>query len=178
MAEEGRDEKGKFVKGHPHLNKKGYKSSASSLAKTGEKNPRYGIKESVLTKRKKSKSLKENYKKHPELKEKARIRFTGKNNPNWKNGITKLTETIRKHFKYRQWRSDIFTRDNFTCQECSIKGGYLEAHHLKKFSVILEENKIKKLEQALNCEELWNINNGITLCLKCHNKTKGRKDKK
>jgi len=27
------------------------------------------------------------------------------------------------------------------------------------------------LEQAVNCEELWNINNGITLCKECHKKT-------
>lgn len=96
----------------------------------------------------------------------------GENHYNWKGGTTKLGILIRQLFKYRQWRSDVFTRDNFTCQDCFVRGGYLEAHHLKEFSIIVKENNIKTTEDALNCEELWNINNGATLCKKCHNKTK------
>lgn len=92
---------------------------------------------------------------------------------NWKGGVTPVMLQVRHCFKYRQWRSDVFTRDNFTCQVCKLRGGYLEAdHYPKMFSVIFSENKIKCLEEALICEELWNINNGRTLCLKCHNKTK------
>ena len=97
---------------------------------------------------------------------------TGKDNWNWKGGITSLRGQIYSHFKTRQWRSDVFARDDFTCQECRQKGGNLEIHHIKPFNIIIKENRIKTIEQALNCEELWNINNGQTLCLKCHNKTK------
>jgi len=32
----------------------------------------------------------------------------------------------------------------------------------------VSEFRIKTFEQALTCEELWNINNGETLCKKCH----------
>jgi len=71
---------------------------------------------------------------------------------------------------YRQWRSDIFTRDDFTCQECGQRGGHLEAHHIKQLSKILQFYEITTLEEALNCAELWNINNGITLCKECHKK--------
>lgn len=92
----------------------------------------------------------------------------GDNHWNWKGGISPLAEKIRKSFKYRQWRSDIFTRDDYTCQECHIKGGKLHAHHTKLLSYIIEEYKIKTIEDAVNCEELWNINNGITFCEKCH----------
>ena len=91
---------------------------------------------------------------------------------NWKGGITPVLLQIRHSLKYRQWRSDIFTRDNFTCQECGANHCWIEAHHIKEFSIIIEENNIKTLDQALNCEELWNINNGITYCRKCHDKTK------
>jgi len=78
-------------------------------------------------------------------------------------------------FQYYQWRSDIFTRDNFTCQYCGKRGGKLEAHHIKPFVKIIEENDIKTFRQALKCEELWNLNNGITLCIKCHYLQKSQK---
>ena len=98
---------------------------------------------------------------------------TGKKNHNWKGGITSLTRLIRHHFKYRQWRSDVFTRDDFTCVLCGKRGNYLEADHFPKlFSSIFHENNIKTIEHALECEEFWNINNGRTLCRICHNKNK------
>ena len=94
----------------------------------------------------------------------------GSESPNWKGGITELNNQIYNCFKYRQWRSDIFTRDNFICQECSIIGKILNAHHKKSFSSILQKYEITTLQEALECEELWNINNGITLCKNCHEK--------
>jgi 5-methylcytosine-specific restriction endonuclease McrA len=97
-------------------------------------------------------------------------------NPNWKGGITLLVEKIRNLYEYRQWYSDIFTRDNWTCQECGIKGGILNAHHIKLFSTIIEENNIKTLDEARNCQELWNINNGITLCQNPCHKDKHKKN--
>jgi hypothetical protein len=98
----------------------------------------------------------------------------GKNHPRWKGGLTSLARNIRNHFKSRQWSSDILQRDNYTCQTCGKRGGYLNAHHIKDFSKIINEYNIKTLDEALNCGELWNLNNGKTLCLKCHNKTKNR----
>ena len=99
----------------------------------------------------------------------------GKDHYHWKGGITSLRVRLYSSFKHRQWRSDIFTRDNFTCQWCSKRGVILNAHHIKPFKQIREENKIETYEQALDCEELWNINNGITLCEECHNKTKNNR---
>lgn len=102
--------------------------------------------------------------------------LSGKKCNFWKGGITELADRIRDCFKYRQWRSDIFTRDNFTCQDCGIRNRkglgktiILEVHHIKEFNKIIKENNIKTLEDALLCEELWNINNGRTLCKECHN---------
>lgn len=37
---------------------------------------------------------------------------------------------------------------------------------------MLEENNIKTMEQALKCKELWDVNNGIVLCNKCHDLTR------
>lgn len=97
---------------------------------------------------------------------------------NWKGGITPITKQIRRCFQYRQWKSDIFTRDNYTCVLCGKRGGELNAdHYPRMFSVIFREYKIKSLEEALYCEEFWNINNGRTLCVSCHRKTFKNKNK-
>jgi hypothetical protein len=106
-----------------------------------------------------------------EIKRKRMESESGSKHWNWKGGLTPLMCIIRRCFKYRQWRSDIFTRDNFTCQICTKRGGWIEADHIEKFSVIFYRNKIKTLQEALDCEELWNINNGRTLCRECHKKT-------
>lgn len=95
----------------------------------------------------------------------------GKLSPAYVDGSTKLKSLIRGLYEYRQWRSDVFTRDSFTCQSCFIKGGELNAHHIKPFYKIFEDNNIKSLKDAMQCEELWNINNGVTLCIECHKKT-------
>ena len=92
----------------------------------------------------------------------------GENAYNWKGGITSLHHQIRNCFEYRQWRSDVFTRDDFTCQYCNQTGGNLIAHHIVEFADIIERHEILTLEEALECSELWNINNGITFCKECH----------
>lgn len=120
------------------------------------------------------------------ISENTRIKLSnsklGKNNPqygkqgsnchNWKGGITSLNQIIRTSGEYKEWRLQIFGRDNFTCQKCGARGVYLEAHHIKGFSKILKEYKIITFESALQCFELWNLNNGVTLCEECHKKTK------
>ena len=135
-----------------------------------------GIPMSEETKRKISKALKGNTNMLGKyLSEKTKLKMSeikkGENNSNWKGGISFLENSIRTNFKNRQWRSDVFTRDNFTCQDCGDNiSANLETHHIKSFSSILQKHEINTLEQALECEELWNINNGITLCKECHKK--------
>jgi len=95
----------------------------------------------------------------------------GKNNWNWKGGISKIDKLIRCMIEYKQWRSDVFQRDNWTCQTCQRRGGYITAHHIKAKTKIIKENKIKTVLDARKCLELWDINNGITLCDECHKLT-------
>jgi len=95
----------------------------------------------------------------------------------WNKGLgitASLLHKVRSCLKYRQWRSDVFTRDDFTCQDCDRRGGLIEAHHPQSFSDIMALNDVKTLAEAEACEELWNINNGITLCKKCHKKRHGK----
>ena len=64
----------------------------------------------------------------------------------WKNTI-----------EYKNWRKAVFERDNYICQMCKQRGGQLNADHIKP--------------QSLFPELRFDINNGRTLCRKCHKKT-------
>lgn len=81
----------------------------------------------------------------------------GNKSHRWQGGITPILETERRRIEFRLWREAVFTRDNWTCQECKIRGGKLRAHHIKSFA------KFPELRFALD--------NGITLCERCHFKT-------
>jgi len=102
-------------------------------------------------------------------------------NSNWKGGITPIGLRIRVCNKYLEWRQQVFLRDNFTCLECGDAcGGNLEAHHEKRFSVLLAEIRrnlplIDLYSAALLYAPMWDINNGKTLCEKCHKKLGGGK---
>lgn len=56
--------------------------------------------------------------------------------------------------EYKTWRTAVFERDNYTCQICKIKGGKLNAHHIKSWS------KFPELRYV--------VDNGITLCENDH----------
>jgi hypothetical protein len=80
---------------------------------------------------------------------------------------------IRNTTQYLNWRLLILKRDNFTCKLChaSVKDNKslrLEVHHAKTFDDICNENNVSTIEQALECKELWNVKNGISICYKCH----------
>lgn len=112
------------------------------------------------------------------FKKKCRERMlgkTGKDALNWKDGITSLNHKIRGNDKYKNWVLNVFQRDNYTCQRCGKRGGKLEAHHKNSFVNILDKHNIKTLKQSLGCKELWDINNGITLCKKHHRKLHQKK---
>lgn len=103
----------------------------------------------------------------------------GKDNPNWKGGVSfpywkpslkSLQSLIRHSPIYKLWRTAVFHRDKFQCQDCGKIGGNLHAHHIYFFSKLLGSYGIVSLGQAIRTEELWDINLGITLCLKCHKK--------
>lgn len=99
----------------------------------------------------------------------VKLAISGNKNHNWKGGISTIYESIRKTDKYKKWRNSIFKRDNYECKICGCRqSGFINAHHIIHFSEILDNNNIKTLEDAYLCNLLWEINNGITVCIKCH----------
>lgn len=101
----------------------------------------------------------------------------GKENNKWNGGISKIDKICRKMLEYKRWRELVFLRDKYTCRGCGNNKCYVTAHHIESFSGILKNYKIINTEQARDCSDLWDINNGLTLCEDCHKLTdnyKGR----
>jgi 5-methylcytosine-specific restriction endonuclease McrA len=77
-----------------------------------------------------------------------------------KLGYTKhqLDRLARYSPEADKWRKKVFERDNWTCQFCGVRGGRLEADHIKPWAYF---------------EELrFSVTNGRTLCRPCHDTTK------
>lgn len=86
--------------------------------------------------------------------------------------FTKINNLVRRSFEYKAWRTSILQRDKYACVLCGIKGVQFQVdHHPKSFAQILRDNHIRTMEQAIECEELWDIQNNRTLCIPCHIKT-------
>lgn len=88
----------------------------------------------------------------------------------WKHGKGALYRKIVRSENYIEWRNEIYKRDWYTCQLCHERctSKNIRAHHIITLKTIVNNFEIINLEQALKCGELWDINNGITLCQKCH----------
>lgn len=82
--------------------------------------------------------------------------FTGEHNNNWNGNLSsKHREQQRLLPGYQNWRTSVFSRDQYTCQICKdSSGGNLVAHHLNSWDKHLEDR--------------FSIENGITLCKSCH----------
>ena len=72
-------------------------------------------------------------------------------------GLTVEHERQRKSAAYREWRTAVFERDDYTCQGCGQHGGHLHADHVQPF--------------ALFPDLRFEVSNGRTLCVPCHKRT-------
>lgn len=93
----------------------------------------------------------------PETRLKLKLAFTGEKSHWWKGGKSAEAHKIRESGAYREWRSNVYKRDKYTCQECGQVGGELNADHIKPFAFFPE----LRLE----------LKNGRTLCISCHRQT-------
>ena len=103
---------------------------------------------------------------------KIRLSNSGENNHLWDGGPKTFKLEIRRSPQYVDWRKSIFVRDDYTCQMCGVRGVELhDDHYPKTFAQILKENNIQSLEDATDCDELWDTNNNRALCIDCHKST-------
>lgn len=81
----------------------------------------------------------------------------GEKNGNWNGGTGTERHQAMGKIEYVLWRTSIFMRDDYTCQQCLVRGGELNADHIKPW--------------ALYPELRYAIDNGRTLCVSCHRQT-------
>jgi len=74
----------------------------------------------------------------------------------WKGGIDKKEYKHYRNLDYRLWREGVFKRDNYICQTCFVRGGFLHPHHIKSYTHYPELRYV--------------VFNGKTLCKDCHYK--------
>ena len=63
----------------------------------------------------------------------------GDKNPNWKGGISSLVMGIRNLNECKKWTQAVYIRDDYICRDCGVRGGKLQAHHIKPFSVVFKK---------------------------------------
>lgn len=78
----------------------------------------------------------------------------GGKNWQWKHGNSRTHRTMWQTSIHKQWRMAVFSRDDYTCQWCGVRGGRLEADHIKCF--------------AHHSNLRYEVSNGRTLCKSCH----------
>lgn len=79
----------------------------------------------------------------------------GQGNPNYKNGtLRKERHVLMERNEYKQWRKQVFEKDNYICQMCNKHRTILHADHIDGWG------KFPKLR--------FEVNNGRTLCVDCH----------
>jgi hypothetical protein len=78
----------------------------------------------------------------------------GEDSPNWKGGLRSERKRAMAQYPYRDWRNAVFARDNWTCQICDVRGGYLEADHIKPWCAFPDLR--------------YEVDNGRTVCRPCH----------
>ncbi len=172
MSELERDSKGKFVKGSGSYweGKKQPKEMRKKQSRAHKKLFKEGL--NAPPSRKGATPWNKGVPMDEGVKQKVSLAKTGKstaskgvprhhlrdeNASNWRGGTTKERRRQMSRIEYKEWRTNVFERDNYTCVLCGERGGKLQADHIKPWRGYV----------GLRYE----VSNGRTLCCDCHRKT-------
>ena len=150
------------------------KAQKTGLSKGRRKgfNGRIGTKHTAATKLKTSESHKKWCAENPEKVAARNAKRRGENAYNWKGGSSRLNVTVRMLNENRKWMAAVKARDS-QCNRCgSIEN--LEAHHIVELADLIKMHGVKSADDARNTPELWDLENGQTLCRLCHYAHHGR----
>ena len=81
------------------------------------------------------------------------LRFFGTDNPNYKGELTRRKNRTSQHSR---WANKVLQRDLYVCKRCGISGevATLQAHHIFPFELFPDKRN--------------DLDNGVSLCSKCH----------
>lgn len=82
-------------------------------------------------------------------------------NNSMRNPLTAPFRNLTKTGVWKTWRRRVLKRDGFKCTQCSSTK-QLQADHLIPVIQLINENRIK---------EIFDVDNGRTLCEECHKLT-------
>lgn len=131
-----------------------------------------GIPKSEESNKKRSISIKQKLEQFPEIAIERGKKIRGESHYRWNGGSSRLNVSIRTMNENRKWMDAIKARDK-TCVRCGSTEN-LESHHIVPLAELIEKFGIKNREDARDCDALWGLTNGITLCRKCHYEEHGR----
>lgn len=84
----------------------------------------------------------------------AKLGIRGKDHWNWVGAARSERKRAMARDEYLQWRTAVFSRDDYTCQLCGDRGRELNADHIVPWCV--------------DPAGRFDINNGRALCVPCH----------
>lgn len=88
----------------------------------------------------------------------------GEESPHWNGGKFDIYWKVRYCRQMYEWRDAVFKRDDYRDWYSGVKGcGNLNAHHIVSFASLMERYNIQTLDDALNCNALWDVANGVTM---------------
>lgn len=148
-------------------------SAALALPRKKGFNYRTGYVHREESKRKTAEANRAFWAAHPELATARGTKTRGDKAYNWNGGSSRLNTSIRQMTESRRWIDAVKARDG-CCVRCGATDR-LESHHRVELAELLGRLGIQNRDDARrHASVLWDLSNGETLCIPCHDDHHGR----